>query len=332
MSISVQPVIMAGGSGTRLWPLSRAGFPKQFLVLSGNSSLFQQAATRLQGLDGGGVGGGRAADRRQRGAPLPGARPAARSADRTGRRGAGARRPQHRAGADAGRAAGAGTRHRPGAGGDLVGPDRDRRGRLHAPRCSARCEVAADGAITILGITPDRPETGYGYIRTEAAAPAAPRCTWRSSSRSPTSPPPQRYLAAGGYFWNAGMFVLKASVWMAALERFRPDIAASLPRRLGRAQHRPALRAPGQGRVRRRAVGVGRLRGDGEVPGQRLRHPHGGAGRRLERPRRLGSRVAGGAQGRARQRRGRRRHRQGQPQHAGARHQPARQRRRARPT
>ena len=45
--ISVLPVIMAGGSGTRLWPLSRAGFPKQFLVLSGDDSLFQQAAQRL---------------------------------------------------------------------------------------------------------------------------------------------------------------------------------------------------------------------------------------------------------------------------------------------
>src|SRR5574343_981386 len=48
--IQIQPVIMAGGSGTRLWPLSRAGYPKQFLVLSGNSSLFQQAATRLGSL------------------------------------------------------------------------------------------------------------------------------------------------------------------------------------------------------------------------------------------------------------------------------------------
>ncbi|MEY3754321.1 MAG: hypothetical protein RLY27_921, partial [Pseudomonadota bacterium] len=41
--IQVQPVILCGGSGTRLWPLSRVGFPKQFLVLSGNTSLFQQA-------------------------------------------------------------------------------------------------------------------------------------------------------------------------------------------------------------------------------------------------------------------------------------------------
>src|SRR3954467_10575852 len=49
-SISIQPVIMAGGSGTRLWPLSRAGFPKQFLSLGSDESLFQQAVARLIGL------------------------------------------------------------------------------------------------------------------------------------------------------------------------------------------------------------------------------------------------------------------------------------------
>jgi mannose-1-phosphate guanylyltransferase/mannose-6-phosphate isomerase len=51
-SLTIQPVIMAGGSGTRLWPLSRAGYPKQFLVLQGNSSLLQQAAQRLMALKG----------------------------------------------------------------------------------------------------------------------------------------------------------------------------------------------------------------------------------------------------------------------------------------
>ena len=48
--ITAQPVIIAGGSGTRLWPLSRATYPKQFLVLQGRHSLFQQAALRLQAL------------------------------------------------------------------------------------------------------------------------------------------------------------------------------------------------------------------------------------------------------------------------------------------
>ena len=48
--INVTPIILCGGSGTRLWPLSRAGFPKQFLCLTGNESLFQQAAQRLASL------------------------------------------------------------------------------------------------------------------------------------------------------------------------------------------------------------------------------------------------------------------------------------------
>ena len=48
--LNVTPVILCGGSGTRLWPLSRAGFPKQFLVLSGKTSLFQQAVERVNGI------------------------------------------------------------------------------------------------------------------------------------------------------------------------------------------------------------------------------------------------------------------------------------------
>ena len=48
--MKITPVILCGGSGSRLWPLSRAGFPKQFLVLSGTNSLFQQAVERISGL------------------------------------------------------------------------------------------------------------------------------------------------------------------------------------------------------------------------------------------------------------------------------------------
>ena len=50
MSLVISPVILCGGSGTRLWPLSRAGYPKQFLVLSGRTSLFQQAVQRINAL------------------------------------------------------------------------------------------------------------------------------------------------------------------------------------------------------------------------------------------------------------------------------------------
>src|SRR6476619_176442 len=51
-SISIQPVIMAGGGGTRLWPLSRAGFPKQFLALGGSETLFQAAVSRFAAISG----------------------------------------------------------------------------------------------------------------------------------------------------------------------------------------------------------------------------------------------------------------------------------------
>ena len=80
--------------------------------------------------------------------------------------------------------------------------------------------MAADGAIAILGVTPDRPEVGYGYIRADGDKVA-------QFVEKPDAVTAQSYVADGGYYWNAGMFVLKASVWMAALERFRPDIASA---------------------------------------------------------------------------------------------------------
>ena len=82
----------------------------------------------------------------------------------------------------------------------------------------AAARRAASGEIVILGIRPDRPETGYGYIRADGSAVA-------QFVEKPDTPTAERYLADGGYYWNAGIFVLRASVWLAALERFRPDIA-----------------------------------------------------------------------------------------------------------
>jgi mannose-1-phosphate guanylyltransferase/mannose-6-phosphate isomerase len=84
----------------------------------------------------------------------------------------------------------------------------------------------------ILGIRPDRPETGYGYIRADGARVAQLRRETRRRHG-------QRYLADGRYFWNAGIFVLRASVWLAALERFRPDIAGRPRARPGRHARRP---------------------------------------------------------------------------------------------
>ncbi|MDT9001343.1 mannose-1-phosphate guanylyltransferase/mannose-6-phosphate isomerase [Paucibacter sp. APW11] len=214
---------MAGGSGTRLWPLSRAGFPKQFLVLSGNSSLFQQAAERLQDLG---------ADDIAVQAPLivgneehrflvldqlreTGADPAAVLLEPMGRNTAPAL------------TLAALQALKDGQDPVLVVTPADQTVTRPAAFTAALQQAvreAADGSIVILGITPDRPETGYGYIRSEADARGLAVAQFVEKPDAATA---QRYLDAGGYYWNSGMFVLRASVWLKALQRFRPDIATA---------------------------------------------------------------------------------------------------------
>jgi mannose-1-phosphate guanylyltransferase/mannose-6-phosphate isomerase len=223
MSIIVQPVIMAGGSGTRLWPLSRSGYPKQFLVLSGRTSLFQQAAARLQGLQADGITVGApliVGNDEHRFLVLEQLRelkiePAAVLLEPVGRNTA----PALTLAALQAQAAGTDP--------VLVVTPADQTVTDEAAFRAAlqrAVHLAAGGAIAILGVTPDRPETGYGYIRAEEA-PGAPRVA--RFVEKPDQPTAERYLAEGGYFWNAGMFVLKAGTWLAALQQFRPDIAAA---------------------------------------------------------------------------------------------------------
>jgi mannose-1-phosphate guanylyltransferase/mannose-6-phosphate isomerase len=224
-NVAVQPVIMAGGSGTRLWPLSRSGFPKQFLVLSGNSSLFQQAATRLQGLAGAGLDVAPpviVGNEEHRFLVLDQLReikvdPAAVLLEPMGRNTAPALTLAALQALDTG--------FDP----VLVVISSDQTVTDEAAFTAAMQRAigaAATGAIAILGITPQAPETGYGYIR---SAPAADDGVPRVAQfvEKPDAATAERYLASGDYFWNAGMFVLKASVWMAALQRFRPDIATA---------------------------------------------------------------------------------------------------------
>ena len=220
--ISLQPVIMAGGSGTRLWPLSRAGFPKQFLALAGDESLFQQAVERLQGLA--------AADIAVK-APLvvgnaehrflaleqlreQGVEPAALILEPVGRNTA----PALTLAALAAREGGADP--------VLVVSPADQTVTDAAAFTAALQRAvrgAAGGAIVILGITPDRPETGYGYIRS-AAAPDDGLARVAQFVEKPDAATAAGYLASGDYAWNSGMFVLRASTWLKALAKFRPDI------------------------------------------------------------------------------------------------------------
>ena len=108
----------------------------------------------------------------------------------------------------------------------------------------------------------------------------------------------RRYLAEGGYYWNSGIFVLRASDWSSALERFRPDILEAVRAVVGGTYAGCPVHSSGQAGVHRRARGIRRLCRHGALPWQRHRSAHRAARRRLERSRRVGRGLAGRQEGR----------------------------------
>ncbi|WP_428419971.1 mannose-1-phosphate guanylyltransferase/mannose-6-phosphate isomerase [Methylibium sp.] len=218
----IVPVILAGGSGTRLWPLSRALYPKQFLALSGPQTLFQQAVLRLSALGN---------EQISVGAPLVvgneehrfmlleqlreiGIAAAALLLEPAGRNTA----PALTLAALASQIEG-------GTDPILVVTPADQTVTDDAAFTKALQQAiaaAADGSLVTLGIVPDRPETGFGYIHSEGASTVR---KVKAFVEKPDLATARRYLADGGYAWNSGMFVLRASVWLAALTHFRSDIA-----------------------------------------------------------------------------------------------------------
>lgn len=222
----VVPVILCGGSGTRLWPLSRSGFPKQFLVLSGTTSLFQQAVERVNGLAAPDIVIGETlvvTNEEHRFLALDQLRElksviATLLLEPFGRNTA----PALTLAAQ-----------QASVNGDdpvLVVVPADQT--IQNPEAFTAAlqdaiRAAADGDVVILGVTPYCPETGYGYIRREGGAGRNNDYPVRQFAEKPDLATAQAYLANGEYAWNSGIFVLKASTWLRALATLRPDIAAA---------------------------------------------------------------------------------------------------------
>ena len=225
-TISVTPVILCGGSGTRLWPLSRTGFPKQFLVLSGNTSLFQQAVKRVNALGASDIALNETlvvTNEEHRFLVLDQLRElpevnASLLLEPAGRNTAPALT----------LAALQATQN-----GDdpiLVVTPADQtvqEAKAFTLALQNSVRAAASGAIVILGISPNRPETGFGYIKREGVAGAYQEFNVSNFAEKPDLETAKAYLDSNDYSWNGGMFVVRASRWLEALKHFSPDILAA---------------------------------------------------------------------------------------------------------
>src|SRR5580692_9883664 len=214
------PVILSGGAGTRLWPLSREMYPKQLLALTSKHTMLQDTALRLSGISGAA-------------APIIVCNEAhrftvaeqIRALDITAS--AILLEPVGRNTAPAVALAAFKAQELDPDATMVVAPaDHVIRG---SREFQAAAEVAArfaqDGKLVTFGIVAHAPETGYGYIRRgEGTGPAYPVAQF---IEKPPLDVAAQFVASGDYFWNSGMFVFKASRYVSELRHFAPDILES---------------------------------------------------------------------------------------------------------
>lgn len=214
----IVPVVLCGGSGSRLWPLSRDGHPKQFLRLLGEHSLLQDTLLRVRDIPGAG-------------APILVSNDAHRFVVAEQAREIGCDpavimlEPHARNTAPAAAVAAIRARMDDTDPVLLVLPSdhliRDRA--AFAQAVTTASAAAATGAIVTLGIVPTFPATGYGYIKAIPTNAAALLKVARFVEK-PSLEQATDYLGEGNCYWNSGMFLFRASVYLAALEQHAPQI------------------------------------------------------------------------------------------------------------
>jgi mannose-1-phosphate guanylyltransferase / mannose-6-phosphate isomerase len=232
----VIPVVLCGGSGTRLWPLSRSGLPKQFLMLSGdgsNRSLFQQAIVRVNTIGNAQIDLGPTlivTNEEHRFLALDQLLGLGKDIEATlilepvGRNTAPALSLAALHALDQSKAEGSDP--------ILVITPADQTVKDQIAFAKAVQDsvavVAADRSkktIVILGVRPAAPETGYGYIQRKRTKGKNNEFAVTKFVEKPDVKTAQAYLADGNYLWNSGIVVLRASSWLTALALYRSDIA-----------------------------------------------------------------------------------------------------------
>jgi mannose-1-phosphate guanylyltransferase/mannose-6-phosphate isomerase len=218
------PVVLSGGSGTRLWPLSREKYPKQLLPLTGEDSLLQATVRRMDGLDGVEVGSPLIVCNEEYRFVI------AEQLRLMGKKGTIVLEPAGRNTAPALTLAALAAQQGKSDPILLVMPadhvivDVQKFQEV----VSSGIGFAAQGAIVTFGITPESPETGYGYI--QAGEPVSPEDHAFQIVRfaeKPDAASAKAYLEMGSYFWNSGLFMMRASVWLSSIDICRNDILAA---------------------------------------------------------------------------------------------------------